>query len=58
MVYKSFNNPFTADFGSPDIDLPPITIDDRPRQHKIARYTPDLIPDSISITSENYVSTE
>ena len=28
--YDCFNNPFTADFGSPAMHLPPITIDDRP----------------------------
>ena len=29
-VYDCFNNPFTADYGSPAMHLPPITIDDRP----------------------------
>ena len=29
-VYDCFNNPFTADCGSPAMHLPPITIDDRP----------------------------
>ena len=29
-VYDCFKNPFTADCGSPDMHLPPITIDDRP----------------------------
>ena len=38
-VYDCFNNPFTADFGSPYLNLPPITINDRPHPHKRARYT-------------------
>ena len=29
-VYDCFNNTFTADCGSPDMHLPPITIDDKP----------------------------
>ena len=29
-VYDCFNNPFTYDFGSPDMHIHPITIDDRP----------------------------
>ena len=33
-VYDCFNNPFTADCGSTDMHLPPITIDDRPPPHK------------------------
>ena len=28
-VYDCFNNPFTAEFGSPTLNLPPITIDGR-----------------------------
>ena len=55
--YDWFNNPFTSDFGSPDLHLPPITIDNRPRLHKRARYTPDLLPYAISVASEDYVST-
>ena len=54
-VYDCFNDSFTADFGSPDLHLPPIIIDDRPRPHKRAQYTPDLIPAVISVASENYV---
>ena len=57
MVYECFNNPFTYEFGSPDLHLPPITIDDRSCPHKIARYTPDLIPVSISVASGNYIIT-
>ena len=39
------------------MNLPVITIDDRPRPHKIAHYTLDLLPYTISIVSENSVST-
>ena len=56
-VYDYSNNPFTADLGSPALNLPQITIDDRPCLHKRERYTPDLIPVAISVTSENSVST-
>ena len=55
-VYDCFNNTFAADFGSPAMHIPPITIDDRPRPHKRAQYTPDLLPTAISIASEIYVS--
>ena len=48
-VYDCFNNPFTDDFGSPDLNLSPITFDDRPRPHKISRYTPDLLPAAMSV---------
>ena len=51
-VYDCFNNPFTYNFFSPDLNLPPITFDDRPQ--KKSRYTPDLLPDTISVASENY----
>ena len=37
--------------------LLPITVDERTPSHKRDRYTPDWIPDSISVASENYVST-
>ena len=58
-VYDCFNNPFTADCGSPAMYLPPITVDDRPPPppHKRAQYAPDLLPPAISVASENYVST-
>ena len=56
-VYDCLNNPFTAEFGIPYLNPPPITIDDRPRSHKRARYTPDMLPAAISIASENYFST-
>ena len=54
-VYEFLNNPFTYYFGSPDLNLPPITIDDRPCPHKRALSTPDLLPDTISVASKNYV---
>ena len=57
-VYDCFNNPFTADCGSPAMHLPPITIDDRPPPPpKRARYAPNLFPATISVASENSVST-
>ena len=37
--------------------LPSITIVDRPPLHKIARYSPNLLPATISVASENSVST-
>ena len=56
-IYECLNNTFTADFGIPDLNLPPITIDDRPHLHKISRYTPDLLPSDIYVASKNSVST-
>ena len=55
--YDCFNDTFTDEFGSPDLHLPPITIDDRSCSYKRARYNPDLLPDAISVDSKNYVST-
>ena len=56
-VYDCFNDPFTADFGSPAMHLPPITIDGTPPPHNRARYAPYLIPATIYVASENSVST-
>ena len=56
-VYDCLNNLFTDNFGSPDIHLPPITIDDRPPPHKRTQYAPDLLPPAISVASENVVRT-
>ena len=56
-VYYCFNNPFIDDFGSPHLNLPPVTFDDIPRPHKRAHYKPDLLPANISVASENYSST-
>ena len=55
--YDFLNNPFKDNSCIPAINIPPITIDDRSRPHKGARYTPDLLPVSMSVASENYVST-
>ena len=52
-VYECFNNPFTDEFGIPYLNLPPINFDDRTLSHKIAHYTPDLLPYAISVASEN-----
>ena len=38
------------------MNLPRITIDDIPRLQKRAQYTPDMLPDAISVASENSVS--
>ena len=57
MVYYCFNNNFPADCGGPDLNLPPITIYDRPHLDKRARYIPDMLPDAISVDPENSVST-
>ena len=51
-VYECFNNPFTADCGSPAMHIPPITIDDRPPPHKRARYAPNMLPATISVASK------
>ena len=55
--YDYLNNTFTDDFGSPSLNLPPITTDDRPHLHKRYHFTPDLLPAAISVASENYFST-
>ena len=55
--YDFFNDPFPYDFGSPDLNLLLIDIDDIPRPDKIDRYTPDLIPAAIYVASENSVGT-
>ena len=34
VVYDRSNNPFTADCGRPDLNTPPITIDDTSHPHK------------------------
>ena len=56
-VYDWFKNHFTADFGSPALYPPTITVDDRPHPYKRACYTLDLLPAAISVASENTVST-
>ena len=51
--YYCFNNTFIDEFGSPDLNIPPITFDDRPHLHKRSRYNPDLLPYAISVASNN-----
>ena len=51
--YYCSNNPIQDYHGSPALNLPPITIDDRPRLHLKSQYTPDMLPYSISVSSEN-----
>ena len=53
-VYDCFNHPFTYEFGSPDLNLPSITFDDRPCPYKRSRYTPDLLPTAIYVASKIY----
>ena len=55
-VYYCFNNSFASDFGHPALKLFTITIDDRPSLHKRDRYTPYLLPATISVDYEKYVS--
>ena len=55
--YECFKNTFPDGCGTPDLNLPPITIDDRHRPHKWARYTTDLLPAAIYVASESHVST-
>ena len=56
-VYECFNNPFISHFGSPYLNPPLVTIDDRPRSHKIPCFPPDLLLATISFASEKSVST-
>ena len=56
-VYDFFNNTFTDEFGSRDLNITPINFDDRPLLHKRSRYIPDLIPYYISVASESSFST-
>ena len=55
--YDFFNNPFPFYCGSPDLNLSPMPMGDSPHPNKRARYTSDPLPDSISVTSVNNVST-
>ena len=48
-VYYCLNNPFTDEFGIPDLNIPPINFDYRPHPHKISRYTPDLLLTAIHL---------
>ena len=55
-VYDWLNNTFQTDCGRPYLNQNLIPIDDRTHPHKIYHYTPDIFPDTISVASENYVS--
>ena len=50
-------NPLKYYYVIPDLNIPPVTIADRPRYHKRACCIPYLLPSAISVESENYVST-
>ena len=56
-VLTALNNPFTDEFGSPALNISPITFDDRNHPHKIDHYTPYLLPSTTSVASVNYFST-
>ena len=55
--YECFDDLFKDDFISRDLNIPRITFNYRPRPHKRARYTPDMLPASISVASENSFNT-
>ena len=50
-VYDCFKNTFPVDFGSPDLNIPSMSIDDITRPNKRALYTPDMLPASIYVAS-------
>ena len=50
-VYDCFNNIFTFYGGNPDLNLPPMPIDDSPRAEQKSRYTSDPLPAAISVAS-------
>ena len=56
-AYELFNHPIPDNCCSPSLVIPPNTIDDRPRKYKIYRYTLDLLPDFIYVSSETSIST-
>ena len=56
-VYELFNNLFKYYFGRSALNIPPITIYDRPILHKRSCCTPYLTPATIYVASENSVST-
>ena len=56
-VYDCFNNTFTYKFGILVLNIPPINFDGMPQSHKISRYILDLLSASISVATENAVST-
>ena len=57
MFYDCLDSPCTDHFGIPDFNIPLIISDDRPILHKRARYSPDLLPYTISVAFENFSST-
>ena len=56
-VYDCFKNSFPVDFGIPDLNLPPMPIDNSPHLNKRARHTPDPLPAAIYVDSKKSVST-
>ena len=56
IFYDYVNNPFTFYFGIPDLNIPPMRIDDSFGPNKRYFYTSDHIQSAISIAYENYVS--
>ena len=56
-LYHCLDNTFTSGFCIPDLNLPLITIVDRPRPHKRSLYIPDIIPATIYVSSEKSVIT-
>ena len=57
MVYDYYNNLFLADFGSPDLNISPITIDDSNHPDKRSLYIPGLLSAAIFVAYKNSVST-
>ena len=55
--YEFSNNYFPDDLCRPVLNLPPIPIDDSSCLDKLSQYTPDLLPYTISFSSENSVIT-
>ena len=55
-VYEFFNNIFPVGCGRPYLNLYPMPIYDIPNPNKIACYTSDTIPNTITVTSINSVS--
>ena len=56
-VYHYFNNIFTYEFCIPYLNVPHINFDDKSDLHERACYIPDLIPDAISVASDNTFNT-
>ena len=56
-VYDFLYNPFLVYYGTPDFNHPPIPINDSLHRNKRSRCTSDPLPDYVSVTSANSVST-